>query len=388
MLAPEAAADELERTVKDLGFHGALVNGATDGRFLDDPAFEPILASAAALDLPIYLHPGIPTQAVRSAYYDNLPGNFSFTMALSAWGWHADTAIHTLRLALSGALDRHPGLKIVIGHMGEALPFMLDRIDETTSRRGEGAPAALGPADDPRSGVDHDQRVLHHGALHRGADVVRRGPHHVLGRLSVRVERARPGVPGRAAGLAGRSREDRPRQRGPVAAVAGLIEYALRVQREIETMADAKLAPNLPGWMVDHANRYISSGGTEGHMYKMTQPGRPEMTVPSLLLTTTGRKSGDKYMFPLFYGKTGDSYIVVASKGGAPEHPGWYRNILANPDVEVQVGPAKMKARARTATGEERARLWEKSLEFWPPYADYQRKTEREIPVVVLDPVR
>jgi uncharacterized protein len=133
MLAPEAAADELERTVKQLGFHGVLVNGATDGRFLDDPAFEPILAKAEMLDLPIYLHPGIPTQAVRSAYYDGLPGNFSFTMALGAWGWHADTAIHTLRLVLSGALDRHPGLKIVIGHMGEALPFMLDRIDETTT---------------------------------------------------------------------------------------------------------------------------------------------------------------------------------------------------------------------------------------------------------------
>jgi deazaflavin-dependent oxidoreductase (nitroreductase family) len=90
----------------------------------------------------------------------------------------------------------------------------------------------------------------------------------------------------------------------------------------------------------------------------------------------------------LYYGKTGDSYIVVASKGGAPQHPGWYRNILANPDVDVQAGTAKMKARARTATGEERARLWEKALEFWPPYADYQKKTEREIPVVVLDPVR
>ncbi len=133
LLAPAAAADELERTVKDLGFHGVLVNGATDGRFLDDPAFEPILARAEQLDLPIYLHPGIPTPAVRSAYYDNLPGNFSFTLALSAWGWHAETAIHTLRLVLSGALDRHPGLKIVIGHMGEALPFMLDRIDETTA---------------------------------------------------------------------------------------------------------------------------------------------------------------------------------------------------------------------------------------------------------------
>jgi uncharacterized protein len=133
MLAPEAAADELERTVKDFGFHGVLVNGATDGRFLDDPGFEPILARAEALDLPIYIHPGIPVAAVRNAYYDGLPGNFSFTMALGAWGWHAETAIHTLRLVLSGALDRHPGLKIIIGHMGEALPFMLDRIDETTT---------------------------------------------------------------------------------------------------------------------------------------------------------------------------------------------------------------------------------------------------------------
>jgi predicted TIM-barrel fold metal-dependent hydrolase len=132
MLAPEAAAIELERTVKELGFHGVLVNGPTDGRFLDDPSFDPILERAAALDLPIYIHPGIPAEAVRNAYYDGLPGNFSFTMALSAWGWHAETAIHTLRLVLSGALERHPRLKIVIGHMGEALPFMLDRIDETT----------------------------------------------------------------------------------------------------------------------------------------------------------------------------------------------------------------------------------------------------------------
>jgi predicted TIM-barrel fold metal-dependent hydrolase len=133
MLAPEAAAEELERCVKQLGFHGVLVNGATDGLFLDDPSFEPILARAEALDVPIYLHPGIPTTAIRSEYYDGLPGNFSFTMALSAWGWHVETAVHTLRLVLSGALDRHPGLAIVIGHMGEALPFMLDRIDETTA---------------------------------------------------------------------------------------------------------------------------------------------------------------------------------------------------------------------------------------------------------------
>lgn len=153
-------------------------------------------------------------------------------------------------------------------------------------------------------------------------------------------------------------------------------------------MKEAKLAPNLPGWMREHAERYISSGGTDGHMYRISQPDRPEMTVPSLLLTTTGRKSGERFVFPLFYGKVGGSYFVVASKGGAPEHPGWYRNILADPEVEVQVGTVRTKARARTAAGEERARLWERALEFWPPYADYQRKTEREIPVVVLDPVR
>ena len=152
-------------------------------------------------------------------------------------------------------------------------------------------------------------------------------------------------------------------------------------------MTEAKLAPNLPGWMVDHANRYLASGGTDGHMYHISQPGRPELVVPSLLLTTTGRKSGERFIFPLFYGTDGASYFIIASKGGAPEHPGWYRNILANPDVEVQVGTTHLKARARTASGEERARLWEKSLTFWPPYAEYQQKTAREIPVVVLDPV-
>jgi deazaflavin-dependent oxidoreductase (nitroreductase family) len=153
-------------------------------------------------------------------------------------------------------------------------------------------------------------------------------------------------------------------------------------------MAEAKLAPSLPQWMVDHANRYISSGGSEGHIYTITPAGYAEMHVPSLLLTTTGRKSGEKYIFPLFYGDTGNSYFVIASKGGAPEHPGWYRNILADPDVEVQVGTKKMRAHARTATGAERQALWDKAVGFFPPYADYKVKAVgREIPVVVLDPV-
>ena len=153
-------------------------------------------------------------------------------------------------------------------------------------------------------------------------------------------------------------------------------------------MSEAKLAPNMPKWMVDHVDKYLSSGGTDGHMYKMTQPGRPALTVPSLLLTTKGRKSGERFIFPLFYGQVGDSHFVIASKGGAPQHPGWYRNILADPLVEVQIGTRKIRARARTAMGAERTQLWEKALTFWPPYADYQRNTQREIPVVVLDPLR
>ncbi|MDZ4359993.1 MAG: nitroreductase family deazaflavin-dependent oxidoreductase [Variovorax sp.] len=153
-------------------------------------------------------------------------------------------------------------------------------------------------------------------------------------------------------------------------------------------MTEIQIAPNLPKWMKDHVDRYLSSGGSDGHMYKITLPNMPELTVPSLLLVTKGRKSGQKFLFPLFYGRAGKGYFVVASKGGAPEHPGWYRNLMANPDVEIQVGTAKMKARARVASGEERAKLWKEGVVFWPPYADYQVKAgSREIPVVVLDPV-
>ncbi len=153
-------------------------------------------------------------------------------------------------------------------------------------------------------------------------------------------------------------------------------------------MPEAKLAPNLPQWMRDHVAQYLSSGGTDGHMYTIVRPGVPELSVPSLLLTTTGRKSGEKYLFPLFYGRAGESYFVIASKGGAPEHPGWYRNILGDPAVDIQVGTLRTRARARTATGGERERLWKQAVEIWPPFAEYQLKSGgREIPVVVLDPV-
>src|SRR4051795_7949772 len=111
-------------------------------------------------------------------------------------------------------------------------------------------------------------------------------------------------------------------------------------------MAEAKLAPKRQQWQIAPSTRSISSGGTDGHMYTVTPPGYSEMSVPSLLLTTTGRKSGEKLIFPLFYGETGNSYIIVASKGGAPDHPSWYKNLVANPEVEVQVGTKKLKAKA------------------------------------------
>jgi uncharacterized protein len=130
MNSPEAAADELERSVRNLGFCGALINGVTEGRFLDDPRFEPILARAEALDVPIYLHPGLPPRAVYQAYYDGLPGSTGFRLSTAAWGWHSETAIHVMRLVLSGALDRHPKLKLVIGHMGEGLAAMMVRSDK------------------------------------------------------------------------------------------------------------------------------------------------------------------------------------------------------------------------------------------------------------------
>jgi len=134
MQSPQAAADELERAVSDLRFCGALINGLTEDCFLDDPRFEPILDRAERLDVPIYVHPNLPPAAVRRAYYEGLPGSSGFMLSIAGWGWHSEVAIHVLRLALSGALDRHPRLKLVIGHMGEGLPAMLARCDQVFAR--------------------------------------------------------------------------------------------------------------------------------------------------------------------------------------------------------------------------------------------------------------
>ncbi len=127
---PDSAADELERCARQLGLKGALVQGSTDGRYLDHPSYDVLLARAASLDVPLYVHPGIPPAPAREAMYGGLPEPFGFWMAISGWGWHADTAVHILRLMVTGAFDRHPDLQVVIGHLGEGLQVLFSRLDQ------------------------------------------------------------------------------------------------------------------------------------------------------------------------------------------------------------------------------------------------------------------
>lgn len=127
----------------------------------------------------------------------------------------------------------------------------------------------------------------------------------------------------------------------------------------------------------EHVAKYRETGGEVGHIWKEGS------TV--LLLTTTGRTTGKLTTTPLIYARDGDNYVIVASQGGAPKHPGWYRNLVKTPEVEVQVEDEVFFARARTAVGKERDRLWAKANEVWPHYEEYAKRTERVIPVVVLE---
>jgi predicted TIM-barrel fold metal-dependent hydrolase len=130
MQSPDEAAQEFGRAVKELGFLGALINGTTEGRFLDHPSYDGILAQAVALDVPIYIHPHLAPDAVREAYYSGLEPGAGRVLEAAGWGWHSETALHVLRLVLAGTLDRHIKLKLIIGHMGEMLPMMLARADD------------------------------------------------------------------------------------------------------------------------------------------------------------------------------------------------------------------------------------------------------------------
>jgi deazaflavin-dependent oxidoreductase (nitroreductase family) len=126
----------------------------------------------------------------------------------------------------------------------------------------------------------------------------------------------------------------------------------------------------------EHVDRYRETDGEEGHEWQGTT---------ALILTTTGRKSGEPRDTPLIYGRHGDDYMVVASKGGYDHAPAWYLNLVENPQVEVQVLGDRFRARARTATAQEKPEMWAQMVSQWPAYDDYQANTEREIPVVVLE---
>jgi deazaflavin-dependent oxidoreductase (nitroreductase family) len=144
---------------------------------------------------------------------------------------------------------------------------------------------------------------------------------------------------------------------------------------EDHTMAN-EIPENRAGWIKDHQRDYLASNGENGHMWR---------GVPTLLLTTIGAKSGNETTTPLIYGRSGDAYLVVASKGGAPTHPLWYRNLDANPSVKLQVGSEVFDAKARTASEDEKLPLWNAMAEIWPAYNEYQEKTERPIPVVIIE---
>jgi deazaflavin-dependent oxidoreductase (nitroreductase family) len=139
-------------------------------------------------------------------------------------------------------------------------------------------------------------------------------------------------------------------------------------------------------WLQDHVRRYLATDGADGYWADFTAGGGPAK-APNLILTVTGARSGEPRTFGLIYGEDGDRYVIVGSKGGAPQHPAWYFNILANPDVQVQIKGDRFRAKARVATGEERTKLWAMMSGLYSGYADVQQKTDRAFPVVVLEPL-
>lgn len=150
-------------------------------------------------------------------------------------------------------------------------------------------------------------------------------------------------------------------------------------------MAEPNKLSALPDWISKHLARYIATDGADGYLWDASLGGGRGM-VPTLLLTTVGRKSGRELTMPLIFGLQGPNYVVVASKGGAPAHPAWYLNLESNPSVRVQVKAEKFAARAHTANATQRAQLWPKMVQIYAPYELYQTKTERQIPVVILTP--
>ncbi|MEX0800024.1 MAG: nitroreductase family deazaflavin-dependent oxidoreductase [Dehalococcoidia bacterium] len=151
-------------------------------------------------------------------------------------------------------------------------------------------------------------------------------------------------------------------------------------------MHEFSIPTHMPDWIKDHVARYLESDGADGHMWDSSIAGGKGM-IPTLLLATTGRKSGAAQTRPLIYSKTEGGYVVIASRGGTPQHPDWYLNLVGNPDVSIKVAADAYEAKARAATGDEREALWAQMAELYPPYNLYQQRTERQIPVVVIEPI-
>lgn len=145
-----------------------------------------------------------------------------------------------------------------------------------------------------------------------------------------------------------------------------------------------KIEPGTPGWQQRHVELYLKSDGAEGHVVDLGRPGARE--VNCLLLQTIGRRSKEPKTTPLIYGNDANSFVIVASKGGAPSHPAWFLNLRDQPEVRFQVADKKYRGVARIASGVERERLFRMMAGIFPPYDSYQAKTTREIPVVVLEP--
>lgn len=145
------------------------------------------------------------------------------------------------------------------------------------------------------------------------------------------------------------------------------------------------LPDNLPPWVEGHVRIYVESAGAAGHLWDSSVVPGGLGPVPTLLLMAVGRHSGTIRPLPLIYAKTGADYVIAASKGGRPRHPAWYLNLLANPEVAIWVATERLVTKARTAVGEEREALWAQMVAIYPPYVDYQAKTDRVIPVVVLE---
>ena len=229
--APDKAAEELDRRVRQQGFKGTLINGHTRGRYLDDKFFSPILERAEALNVPIYLHPTVPPKAVVEASFGGFSPAVTAMLVGGAWGWHIETSVHLIRMMLGGVFDRYPKLQVVIGHLGEGIPFMLPRLNKNLPRE-------VTKLDRPLERLSARERALHIRRLQLSGDVPqpaargRRRADHVLGRSSVRVDGGGACIPATAPGQRGGPGAHRARQRGEA---AGLV---MRVRTNGQFLAE------------------------------------------------------------------------------------------------------------------------------------------------------